>query len=38
MGIWVAGTINELFMKVSYTQINFSKKLKWFVAKLRSLR
>ena len=26
MGIWVIGTLNQLFIRGSYTQINFSKK------------
>ena len=34
MEIWVVGTLNQLFIRASYTEANFSKKV---VAKLRSL-
>ena len=34
MDIWLAGTLNQLFMKGFYTQIKFSKKIKWLVVKL----
>ena len=33
--IWIVGTLNELFIRDSYTEVNFSQQL---VAKLRSLR
>ena len=32
--IWLAGTLNQFFMKGFYTQIKFSKKIKWLVVKL----
>ena len=34
MGIWVVGILNQLFIKVSYTKIKFSKNI---VVKLLSL-
>ena len=36
MDIWVVGTSNHLFVRGSLKH-NFQKKLKWFLAKLRSL-
>ena len=36
MDIWVTGTLNQLFKRGSYIQINFSKKMKQLAGKLRS--
>ena len=37
MAIWVIGTLNQLFIRGSYTEINFKKIIKYVVAKPRSL-
>ena len=37
MYIWGIGTVDQLFVRSSYTQIKFSKKTKWSVVKLHLL-
>ena len=37
MYIWDIGTVDQLFVRSSYTQIKFSKKTKWSVVKLHLL-
>ena len=35
--IWVVSTLNQLFIRDSYNEIKFKKKIKQLVMKLRSL-
>ena len=35
--IWLVDTSNQIFTSGSYTQIQFSKKIKQIISKLRSL-
>ena len=37
MDIWVVGTLNQLFIRGSYTETKFFKKIKELIGKLRSL-
>ena len=37
MYIWALGTLNQLLIRGTYTQINFSKKMKQSVAKVHFL-